>query len=118
MIWDHISWGDMVSTAVFLLSGSAAVVTVTWFVNSKIDQLTKYHQKRLEEFRVENESGHQRIWERFDEYKESVMDGFVRKDMCSLLHNTTARSMEKLESKLDGVVSKVDELKTLILENK
>ena len=46
-----------------------------------------------------------RIYERFDEYKKYVGDTvdskFVRREMCDILHNDTAKAYTKLELKVD-----------------
>ena len=56
-----------------------------------------------------------RVYERFDEYKAHMEDGFIRKEMCQVLHESNAnatnefrkemlRRMDSMEIKMDALI--------------
>lgn len=63
----------------------------------------------------EGDAKRQRIYARFDEYKNFVETNFVRRDMCGLLHAGTASAVEKMTAKMDDLEKKMDDLRTIVL---
>lgn len=50
-----------------------------------------------------------RVYERFDEHKDTVEGIYVRKDNCSLLHNNTASNLAGVESRMDVRFDKLED---------
>lgn len=61
-----------------------------------------------------------RVYERFDEHKDTVEEIYVRRDNCTLLHNNTAQNLVGVESRMDirfdKLEKKVDESFAMIFE--
>lgn len=49
-----------------------------------------------------------RVYQRFDEHKESVESKFVRKDLCSMVHTNTADHLTQLESRIEKRFDKLE----------
>jgi hypothetical protein len=60
----------------------------------------------------ESEAGEKigRVYQRFDEYKTSMEANFVRREMCSLMHNGTTEQLNAMAKKLDINGEKLDAL--------
>lgn len=115
-LFDHFTWGEVIATGIFLMSGAGAVVTVTFFVNRRFQDLSDKFSEKIDQSYRDSETRCTRIYQRFDEFKQTVEQKYVRRDMCTLLHDSTATSIYKLESKLDTLTNKFDDLKNLILK--
>lgn len=87
----------IISSCSFVLSGLAAVLRVGY--------LLAQHEKNTEDKFTGKIN---RVYQRFDEYKNLVEGTFVRKDMCSVLHNGTAIAVTALK---EDMKSEIAELK-------
>ena len=134
----HAQWLMFcLSTFVYIVTGLAAIIKVSIQLannnkdieakiakaNSDFEQKlltikTDFDSKIENKITVAKDEGdvkRQRIYARFDEYKNFVETNFVRRDMCGLLHAGTASAVEKMMAKVDAVETKLDDLRTLVL---
>lgn len=130
-----INWLQFwIQAGIYLIMGIGAVVTVTWGVSEKIASWKKELEKAVQELdkkfekdlatAIDNgDKKRARIYERFDEYKNFVEGQFVRKEMCVVVHNSSAQELGKINGRMDsfegqlrGLNDKLDDLKTLILQ--
>jgi hypothetical protein len=107
-------------------------VLVFIFVNAfKIGQLeAKLATKdQLNEKVKERNQAIDRVYERFDEFKNHTEETFVRRDMCGQLHLNTKDEITKLDNdykafrheirnQIQMLVDKIDQLKELIQNGK
>lgn len=125
------------STFVYIITGVAAILRVGWILSKANSNIEEKIAKATADFELklltlksdvdtkidskisiakeEGDQKRQRIYSRFDEYKNFVETSFVRRDMCGLLHASTAQAVEKMIAKVDAVEAKLDELRTLVL---
>ena len=104
----HSSWIMLgIAVMTFIFSGIAAVARVGYILGE--------HEKKLEEKITVKVN---RVYQRFDEYKNFVEVSFVRKDMCSLLHADTAKAVlqlkEAFEKDIKVLKEQIEDLKGLI----
>jgi hypothetical protein len=45
-----------------------------------------------------------------------VENTFVRRDMCQVMHQTTAQSVGTLTQRIDGLEKKIDDVKNLLIQ--
>lgn len=123
-----VNWIQIaVSSFIFILSGLCAVMKVGY----DLAQHEKRLEQRMEEIReglkadyvdrlrsaeITSDSKVSRVYQRFDEYKNMIENSFVRRDVCQVMHQSTAASVTSLASRIDGLESKIDELKTILLK--
>ena len=57
-----------------------------------------------------------RIFERFDEYKDKMKHEFVVRDMCEVMHKGNADNLIKLEARVEAMFKSLDEKVTALLK--
>lgn len=119
-ILKYISVGEMVAILSFVITGVGAVITVTVGVRKMIDkgmkavkldvseQLKKFEdaenerreeRAKSEELRAEEYQDFKKsIWRRMDEIKTTAESRFISREICGLLHQGTANTVNKLEA--------------------
>lgn len=118
-------WVNLIA---YFATGIGAVITVTW----KISTLAT--KDELREKVKERNNQIDRVYERFDEFKKTASNDFVRKDMCGQLHATNKdelkridqeykdfrhdirNTVQKIYDEIGFQNKKIDELKELILK--
>ena len=68
----------------------------------------KYFNSRLDKLNAENDRKVNRIFERFDEHKKDMEEKFVRKDVCSVMHEQTANNLTGLETRMEKRLDKLE----------
>jgi hypothetical protein len=69
----------------------------------------KYFIAKLEVFQKENNEKIGRVFSRFDEYKRDMIEKFVQKDMCKVMHESNADNLSGLETRIEKRFDKLDE---------
>lgn len=113
----HITVGEWVAMCTFVLSGVSAIVMVTWRVNKGMSDIRSDIQRTLEEHSVYEEKKRAEMWRRIDELKIIADSKFVHKEICALLHQDTAKYVNKLEMKFDAFAEKMsDKIDNLVVK--
>jgi len=130
--WIHV----VLAVLGFAISGAIAVWRVSWVVSQSIAKINEQMMVIKAEFNAllelkeaESSSAVGRVYQRFDEYKQSMDINFVRRDMCSIMHDSTAvklieysnatnQKFSELTKKIDMLGDKTDALILKVAEMK
>lgn len=64
--------------------------------------LLKYFQFRIDKVTKERDEKINRVYERLDEYKLTLEEKFVSKDVCTVLHTHNAENFKRLEERMEA----------------
>jgi uncharacterized membrane-anchored protein YhcB (DUF1043 family) len=103
-----------VQTAIYILTGLLAVARVGYVVG-KIESKCATKEE-LEKAKTEGDEKRSRIYQRFDEYKAHLETNFVRREICSLMHNETAKAVAELTRMVKEFGQTMTELKEIIIK--
>ena len=110
-------WQFIVGILTLLCGLLVTALRVGFVVASAIAKINEQIATTKSEFHAllelkEAEQGEKigRVYERFDEYKVNMESNFVRREMCSLMHNGTTEQLNAVSKKLDANSQKLDDL--------
>lgn len=110
-------WQFIVGIIVIIGGLLMTALRVGWVVASAIAKINEQMSTMKAEFHAllelkEAEQGEKvnRVYKRFDEYKEHLENSFVRREMCALMHNGTTEQLNAMAKKLDINGEKLDAL--------
>lgn len=110
-----------------LLGGIGATVGAVWTISNKIRDIEAGTDKKIKEARIEQDQKlkeaqaegdekRARIYARFDEYKTHLETNFVRRDMCGLMHNETAKGVARIADELALMKKELSEVKAIVIK--
>ena len=88
--------------------GSA--VTMTGIISGFIWKVSRSVDERLNRYLKDGEDKRARIYERFDEYKETGKKDFVLTQVCSEVHKRTDETMKRIEASLEDVQNDIKKI--------
>lgn len=100
----------IIALLVFLGGCIGVALRVGFVVSGLVDTIRKEFNARLELIAAEMDGKVGRVYQRFDEYKAHMEDNFIRKEMCSIVHNGTGATLIELSKKVDVLGDKLDAL--------
>ena len=107
---NHEWFGVILGVLTFLGALLATVIRVSWVVSTAISVMKSEFNALLTLKEAEFDSKIGRVYQRFDEYKTCLESSFIRKEMCDVVHNSTAVAMMEVVKRLDKVETKIDAL--------
>lgn len=102
------------SIAVYIITGLVAVLRVGYIVGKMEAKCAT--KEELERAKAEGDEKRARIYKRFDEYKTHLESNFVRREMCTLMHNETAKAVAGLTATVKELTDEIHELKTMVIQ--
>ena len=109
-----LSFQFWVSIAVYIITGLVAVLRVGYIVGKMEAKCAT--KEELEKAKAEGDEKRARMYKRFDEYKVHLENNFVRRDMCTLMHNETAKAVAVLTATVKELTEEIHELKTIVVQ--
>jgi hypothetical protein len=68
----------------------------------------RYFNGQIDKFRIEIDNKISRVYSRLDEVKKSNNETFMNKDMCQVLHDSTASNLQGTEKRIDARLDKFE----------
>lgn len=110
-----------------ILGGVGATVGAVWTISNKIRDIETSTDKKLKEHREEADQKlkdaqkegdikRDRIYKRFDEYKAHLEANFVRREMCGLMHDETAKAVSRMAEEMSDVKRELSEVKSIVIK--
>ena len=111
--------GIGIQIVVALVGFIGAVISITSVVNGKFAELDKKLNEsiattkgefnaRLEMFEQTQQNKIDRVYVRFDDHKKACDDKFVSRDLCNVMHDTTASQLIEVKVAIAELSKKVD----------
>lgn len=108
------------------IAGIGATVGAVWTISNKIHDIettvdrkilesAEAHDRKLKEAQAEGDAKRQTIYRRFDEYKTHLEQNFVRREMCALMHNETAKAVARIADEMIDIKKELSEVKAIVI---
>lgn len=108
------------------IAGVGATVGAVWTISNKIHDIetttdrkileaVEAQDRKLKEAQAEGDSKRQTIYRRFDEYKNHLETNFVRREMCALMHNETAKAVTRIADEMSDIKKQLSEVKAIVI---
>lgn len=102
--------GTGIALALFIGGLLATVWRVSWIVSQALATMKQEFNALLTLKDAEFDVKIGRIYQRFDEYKDSIESNFIRKEMCTVVHGSNSACLAEIIKKVDSLEKKVDSL--------
>ncbi len=103
-----------VQIAIYILTGLLAVARVGYIVGKMEAKCAT--KEELEKAKMEGDDKRARMYKRFDEYKTHLEANFVRRDMCVIMHNETAKAVSEMSATIKELTELIHELKIVVAQ--
>lgn len=112
---EHINWIQLIWTmGGFFISMVGGTIAVTWQFRGSIEEFRRNmkadYDSRFLMFEKDYDSKIGRAYERFDQHKKFSDDKFVCKELCNVMHNSTAAQLTETNMRLTNMETKIDRL--------
>lgn len=102
-----ITLGNLLACGTFIVSIILAVWNIRGKITGEIKACEEKFEKSIAEIRTQEDIKRKDMYRRIDELKAAADAKFMSKEISSLLHEGTAKSIAELQGKFEGMKAEV-----------